>query len=219
MLKERQDYIKAKGFNLAGAGVTTSRDFNLDEYNNIRVGVRQLDDAVLNLGSYRKVKSYYGDKSFVLKAIYKHNYEMLREISDYFYEASGIYYRLCRYLAFLYRFDWYITPYIINKEITGNNKTVMNDFAKALMYLDNSEVKRICGDISLEVIKSGAYYGYILDFGNRFAIQKLPQTYCRSRYFSGTDPIVELNLQFFDSCFPKPQYKMKVLQMFPKEIQ
>ena len=46
----------------------------------------------------------------------------------------------------------------------------MNDFVKALIYLDNSEVKRICGDIALEVIKSGVFYGYILDFNDRFAI-------------------------------------------------
>ena len=97
-------------------------------------------------------------------------------------------------MAFLYRYDWYITPYIIKKDENNNNKTVLNDFAKALIYLDNSEVKRTCGDIALEVIKSGVYYGYIMDFNDRFALQKLPATYCRSRYFCGTDPIVELNL-------------------------
>ena len=156
----------------------------------MKVGVRQLDDAVLNLGQYRKVHSNYGDKQFILRAIYKHDYESLRNVSDYFYEASGIYYRLCRYLAFLYRYDWYITPYIIKKENKDSDKSVMNDFAKALIYLDNSEVKRVCGDIALEVVKSGAYYGLILDFNDCFSIQKLPPTYCRSRYFCGTDPTV-----------------------------
>jgi len=29
--------------------------------------------------------------------------------------------------------------------------------------LDNSYIKKICGDIALEVIKSGAYYGYITE--------------------------------------------------------
>ena len=105
-----------------------------------------------------------------MRAVYRHDYETLRNISDYFYESSGIYYRLCRYLATLYRYDWYITPYIIKKDDKDNNKSVMNDFVKALIYLDNSEVKRICGDIALEVIKSGVFYGYILDFNDRFAI-------------------------------------------------
>ncbi len=87
------------------------------------------------------------------------------------------------------------------------------------MYLDNSEVKRTCGDIALEVVKSGVYYGYIMDLGDRFALQKLPATYCRSRYFCGTDPIVELNLQFFDAYFTNPQHRLQVLKMFPKDVQ
>lgn len=58
-----------------------------------------------------------------------------------------------------------------------------------------------------------------MDFNDRFAIQKLPAAYCRSRYFCGTDPIVELNLQFFDAYFTNPQHKIQVLQMFPKEVQ
>ena len=58
-----------------------------------------------------------------------------------------------------------------------------------------------------------------MDFKDRFALQKLPATYCRSRYFCGTDPIVELNLQFFDAYFSNPQYRIQVLKMFPKDIQ
>ena len=172
----------------------------------MRVGLRSLDDAIVNLGTYKKVSSNYGDKAFILNAIYKHDYNTLREVSDYFYEASGIYYRLCRYLAFLYRYDWFVTPYAI--DIGDENKDkLLKDFAKVLSYMDNSEVKRTCGDIALEVIKSGVFYGYIMDFGDRFAIQKLPARYCRSRYFSGTEPIVELNLQFFDAYFSNPQYR------------
>ena len=58
-----------------------------------------------------------------------------------------------------------------------------------------------------------------MDFNDRFALQKLPATYCRSRYFCGTDPIVELNLQFFDAYFSNSQYRIQVLKMFPKDIQ
>jgi hypothetical protein len=36
---------------------------------------------------------------------------------------------------------------------------------------------------------------------------------------SGTTPVVELNLQFFDNYFSNPQYKIQVLKTFPKEIQ
>jgi len=36
----------------------------------------------------------------------------MREISNFFYKTSGIYSRLCRYMAYLYKYDWFITPYI-----------------------------------------------------------------------------------------------------------
>lgn len=193
-------------------------DFTPIDYAQMQVGLRRVDDALINLGSYRTVNSRYGDKNFVLRAIYEHNYDELREISNYFYEANGIYYRLCRHLAYLYRYDWYVTPFIIDAEKENQNK-VLKDFTSVLTYLDGSDVKRLCGDMALEVMRSGVYYGIIMDFGNRFGIQKLPAEYCRCRYYSGPDPIVELNLRFFDAYFTNPQYKIQVLKMFPVDVQ
>lgn len=184
----------------------------------MRIGLRSVDDVLINLGAYKKINPNYGDKKFVLNAIYKHDYKTLREISNYFYESSGIYYRLCKYLAFLYRFDWYVTPYVVDVNKEKEDK-VLKDFSKVLLYLDKSDVKRVCGNISLDIIKEGVYYGIIVDFGDRFAIQKLPANYCRSRFFSGPNPVVELNLQFFDAYFANPQYKVQILKTFPKEIQ
>lgn len=191
------------------------RDF-LD-FAKMKVGLRTVSDATMNLGNYTKINSNYGDKQFVLNAIYKQDYETLREISNYFYESSGIYYRLCRYLAFLYRYDWFVTPY--SEESKANQNKFLNDFNKVLRYLDKSNVKKLLGDIALEVIKMGCYYGYIMDFGESFSIQQLPARYCRSRYFCGSFPVIELNMQFFDDKFSNTQYRMKVLSLFPKEIQ
>ena len=184
----------------------------------MRIGMRNVDDALLNLSSYKKINPNYGNKNFVLKAIYQHDYNTLREISNYFYEANGIYYRLCRHLAYLYRYDWYVTPFIVNIEKEKEEK-ILIDFSKVLNYLDNSEIKRLCGDMALEVMRNGVYYGIVIDFGDKFGLQKLPANYCRSRFYSGSDPIVELNLQFFDDYFQDPQYKIKVLKMFPVDVQ
>lgn len=183
----------------------------------MRVGLRTINDSLINLGSFKKVNRNYGDKNFVLRAIYKRDYRTLREISDYFYESSGIYYRLCKYLAFLYRFDWYVTPYAT--DVSKDKDKLLKDFSKVLLYLDKSNVKRLCGNIALDIIKDGVYYGILVDFGDKFAIQKLPPTYCRSRYYSGTEPIVELNLQFFDTYFPNPSYKINILKTFPQDVQ
>lgn len=222
VIKDRQKEIKDKGFNLIDQGISYYGEqedpFEPRDFSKLRVGLRTVDNSLINLGTYKKVNPNYGDKRFILNAIYKHDYASLREISNYFFESSGIYYRLCKYLASIFRYDWYVTPFISDIDKEKENK-VLKDLSKVLLYLDKSNIKRLCGNIALEVIKEGVYYGYIADFQTSFAIQKLPATYCRSRYYSGVDPIVELNLQFFDAYFSNPAYKLKILKTFPEEIQ
>jgi hypothetical protein len=188
------------------------------------VGLKNLDDAIMNLSSHSKVNRNYGDKAFILNAMHRKDYETVREISNYFYEASGIYQRMCKYLALLYRYDWFVTPFQEKK--TGGSKEptaasgnkMLADFSKVLKYLDNSDVKRLFGNIALEVVKNGSYYGCIIDFNDKFSIQQLPSAYCRSRFTRGVDPVIELDMRFFDAYFPNVQYRLKVLSMFPKEI-
>lgn len=94
----------------------------------------------------------------------------------------------------------------------------MKDYYKVLLYLDKSDVKRVCNKISLAMVVDGAYYGMIVDFGERFGIQQLPASYCRSRFYSGIDPIVELNLQFFDYYFFNEYQRQQILKTFPKDV-
>lgn len=184
----------------------------------MRVGAKKLEDVLINVGNYKKVSSKYGDKTFILKAIQSKDYKTLREISNYFFEAGGIYYNLCNYLAKLYRYDWYVTPFVVDTEKEKEDK-ILKSFANVLTYLDNSEVKVVCEDAILDMIINGVYYGIILDFNDKFGLQDLPADYCRTRYTQGTLPIVELNLKFFDDCFTNVQYRIQVLKMFPKDIQ
>ena len=39
------------------------------DYAKMRVGIRTVDNALVNLGTYKKVNPNYGDKGFVLNAI------------------------------------------------------------------------------------------------------------------------------------------------------
>lgn len=169
MIKDRKSEIHAKGFNLAKGGVVRSEDETYEydpvDFSKVRVGLRTLTDATLDLGTYRKVSPELGSKTTVLRAIYDHDYDTLRKISEYFYESSGIYQRLCRHLATLYRYDWVVTPLIIDEKGENKNKE-LKEFATVLTYLDKSEVKRAAEEIALEVMKSGAFYGLILDQGD-----------------------------------------------------
>ena len=152
----------------------------------------------------------------VLQAIGERNLPLMREISNYFYNTNGIYSRVCDYYAFLYRYDWYLVPEIF--EDTVKEDKVLKDFNNILNFLDNSHIKKICGEIALSVIKNGAYYGYIVPSKTSLVLQELPINYCRTIYSIGDIPVVEFNMKFFDETFKDINYRMKVLKMFPEEF-
>lgn len=187
------------------------------EFAKMRVGAKTLDDAILNIGTLKKTNRRLTDKDAILRAINESDYAFMREVSNFFYESSGIYGRLCRYIAYLYRYDWYVTPYINNDKIKGDK--ILTEFNKVLNYVDALAIKKNSGDIALKVCKNGAYYGYIVDNGTRAVFQELPVPYCRSRYFSNGRPVVEFNVKFFDDSFRDVGARMNVLKSFPKEFQ
>lgn len=195
-------------------------DFGLRQdldFNRIKVGVKMLDDAVLNLGSYRYClhNHDYVNKSTVYRAIMDNDVEALRNISNFFYNLSGIYKKACEYIAFMYRYDWYVVPEIYDESV--KQEKVLKDFTRILNFLDESDIKQTCGQIALEVVKSGCFYGYIVPCATRLVIQQLPARYCRVRYNVGNHPAVEFNMRFFDT-FRDPAYRMKVLDLFPAEF-
>lgn len=194
-----QSDIHAKGFNL-----TSGRsEYAINgEYKQIRVnGVRQLEDATLTLGSYaslRRANVPVISKEEVMRALLSRDVEKLRWFSSIFYKTNGIYRRTCDYFAYLYRYDWYVTPEFIGQQDVSKSR-IEKDFYQALSYFDNSNIKKMCGEITLQVILDGAYYGYIVPSKKNIIIQQLPARFCRSRYRSNGMPAVEFNMQYFDT--------------------
>ena len=121
ILINRKEEIKKKGFAMTMNDTPDDAMFNshnLVDFSKIKVGAKILDDAILNLGTFKKIDARLGNKETVLRAIYNNDYETMREISDFFFKTSGIYARLCKYMANLYRYDWMVTPYI-NDEVAS----------------------------------------------------------------------------------------------------
>jgi hypothetical protein len=189
---------------------------DVTSYGKIKVGVKTLGDATLVLGNLMETNKNYASKPVILKALADQDVVTLRKISNYFYRTSGIYQRACNYFATMYRYDWYITPENVKDGVKPED--VLKDFSNILSYLDSSYIEKTCGDIALEVIRNGAYYGYITDSAKGLILQQLPADYCRSRYNIGNVPAVEFNMAFFDEKFPNLEYRMKVLKMFPAEF-
>ena len=216
----RKEEIKKKGFTIDLAIDTQddvySQTYMPIDFSKIKVGAKTLEDAVLDLGSLHKQNPRLADKKTILDAIDRNNYELMREISNYFYKTSGIYNRLCRYMAYMYRYDWMITPYI-NSDNVKEDK-ILDIFHKAITFLDNFEVKRYFGEVALKVIRNGCYYGYIISNGDKVQVQELSPNYCRSRFSVNGRPAIEFNMKWFDDKFRDANSKMKMLKLFPKEF-
>ena len=203
---DRQKEIHDKGFGMG----------NL-EFGKIKVGKKTLEDAALDLGALKQANKNYGNKAAVLKALANKDIATLREISNYYYRTNGIYFRICNYFAQMYRYDWYIVDEVYDDKV--DKEKINKEFRKALNFLDNSYIRKTCMDIALAVIKNGAYYGCVIPSTTGIIFQELPVNYCRSRYSVGHTPIIELNMKFFDEKFSDVSYRMRVLKMFPEDIQ
>ena len=188
-----------------------------NEFKKIKVGTKNLDDAILELGNLKKITTRipFSDKRELYKAIMINDYKTLREFSRFFYKTSGIYQRLCQYVSFMYRYDWYIVPEIFDD--TVKEEKVLKDFSKMLNFLDNSYIKKICGEMALKVLVDGCYFGYIVPSNDSVIIQELPIEYCRTRYSVRGMPAIEFNMAFFDT-FRDVNYRMRVLNLFPDEF-
>ena len=204
--------------------INSNDTINLDghyapiDFSKIKVGLQTLDDAVINdVSIFKRIDPRLADKDNILKAISRNDLSTMRDVSNFFYRVSGIYSRLCKYLAYMYRYDWMVTPYI-NDEKLKSDKKLLSNFYKILTYFDNSEIKELFGNIALKVVRFGCYYGYIIDNDNKMQIQELPIAYCRSRFSVGGRPAVEFNMKYFDDKFKDTNQKMRVLNLFPKEF-
>ena len=116
----------------------------------------------------------------------------------------------------MYRYDWYTVPEVYSDKV--NNDKIVKDFYESLRYLDDSYIKKLCGEIALNVIKFGCQYGYVVEAEHGFVIQELPIKYCRTRYNRGPLPAIEFDLSYFDAEFTDPVYRLRILKMFPKEF-
>lgn len=221
MINNRLEEIKKKGFSMARSREEIDKyqpDIPID-YSNINIGTRTLEDAVLRLGDLKRVDPRLADKQNVLRAIQQNDLATMREISNFFYRTSGIYNRLCRYLAYMYKYDWMVTPYINEeKDSSLTRRQAMSNFFQVLNRLDNFGVKSFFGEAALKVIRYGCYYGYVIKNKDRVQVQELPIKYCRSRFTVNGKPAVEFNMKYFDDAFQDATQKMKIIKMFPDEF-
>ena len=105
----RKEEIKKKGFKMSFTDSTSDSEaqngFIPVDFSKIKVGAKTLEDAILDLGNYQKVDKRLARREAILKSLYDNDYAEMREISKFYFETSGIYSRLCKYMAYMYRYD------------------------------------------------------------------------------------------------------------------
>lgn len=192
---------------------------NSTYYNQIKVGGKSLkDDAFLDVDAVQTIKNNKPiKKDLVIKVINSKDLNQARVISDYFYNKSGIYERLIKYMAHFFRYDFFVTPVQYDKTVSQSK--IVEGWYKACLFLENSKLKKHLSEIAVKVIKNGCFYGYRLIQKDREFIQELPIGYCRSRYNYNGKPAVEFNVKYFDDSFADNDYRLRVVKLFPKEIQ
>ncbi len=173
------------------------------------------DAASPAIGDYRAMGRTIFTKRIVVKALEERDIEKIRHISRHFNAVSGVYSRACKYLAYLPTYDYTLTPNITKYH---SRERLMEDFTKALRFIDSLNLKTKLSEISLSVVVEGAYYGYIKVQGNRAVVQDLPIDFCRSHYKINGIPVVEFNLDYFDKNFKNIEMKKAVLRNMPQEI-
>ena len=186
------------------------------DFSKVRVGLKSLADATLKLGDLQKINPSLAKKQSVLRAIHYGDSEKMRDISNYFYKISGIYQRLCRYMAYMYRYDWVVTPYY-SKQMKHDK--LLDGFHKVLAYLDKFEAKKFFGNVALKVVKNGCYYGYLIAQNGTVVVQELPVKYCRSRFAVNGQPAIEFNMKYFNDMFTDAEQRARMLKVFPSEFE
>lgn len=213
---ERQKIIHDKGFVM-----TSNNRGQVVDYAQVRIGNgphKKASDVSVNLQTaLSAVDSAYTDKQVILTAIRDKDAATMREISDFYFETSGVYKRAVEYLAKLYRYDYYLVPHISRNGETDKKK-VLKIFDEALNFIENSSLRKLFSSKALEVIKYGCYYGYRIESKEKIILQDLPVEYCRSKYFINGKPTVEFNMKFFDDKFRDSGYRQKILDIFPPDF-
>jgi len=92
---------------LLSSSPVTKSDRPSYDFNKLRIsGTTYHNDVTIDV---KKINERRAKKSMLRerleRALEQGNINEMREISNYFFTKSGIYSRLCRYMAFLYRYD------------------------------------------------------------------------------------------------------------------
>ena len=152
----------------------------------------------------------------VSRIISSGDHARIREVSNYFYKASGIYRRIIWFFSAMFNFDNIIIPRL--KSQSAPRVQIMKDMQKGMDFLDSLSLKTLLTEITFFVVRDGAYYSYLRDDLKEPVIQQLPVNYCRSKHKSKGRYVVEFDITYFEREYLTTEDRNNALKMFPREF-
>lgn len=198
-----------------------ARDFGLLKVRKMQVKQAQVINSVSESKSQTSYNFRTMDHSRMIKITQETDMKAIRALSKYFYQTNGIYARAVRYLADIYKYDFVLYPNLdLDLDVTDEfSEKILKKFNQLLEHFDNSSIQLMSRKWAITVCIEGVYYGYICDdISDKLVIQDLPVDYCRSRFLHRGIPLVEFNVQYFDKVTSDPEYRKKLLSLFPDEF-
>lgn len=194
----------------------TEEKKTIPAYDREMIQYEKLSEGVYAL-SYKtqSVRAKY-TKDQIDTYIENNNVDKLREVSNYFFLASGQYRGLVQYLSNILTFDYLIIPKIKKSDVLKSDR-FDRDYQYILDYTDNSYIEETERFITFITLLDGVFYGYERQIDNIVSVQQLPPQYCRSKYKVNGTFGVEFDLRFFD-MYRDTELKMKLFEMFPNEF-
>lgn len=182
----------------------------LYRYEMIKEGVYTID---LN-GLVSDTSAYTADQ--ITSALKNKDVETLREVSRYFYVASGEYRRMVDYLGNIHTHRNLISPRIASSFTDLNKFTEYHD--KIMDYAAKARIEHTCSFINEMVVRDGVFYGYEREMPDgSIVLQELPTDYCRSQYLINGKYAVEFNVKYFDT-YRNANEKLQVFNSMPSEF-
>lgn len=141
-------------------------------------------------------------------------------LSEYFFATNGLYKRIIVHYATFLMYAWLLVPSVKN---VGKNKIsdpkISKRYYDAADFCTNFQISRKCALFARDILVKGAYYGLVIEKGEKVVILDLPFDYCRSRFKNDQDiDIIEFNLDFFKKI-RDDKARQKILDSYPKIIQ
>ena len=141
-------------------------------------------------------------------------------LSRVFFEVSQIYKRLIIYYASLLNYDGILVP-LTNEDKHLSEVAVQKKYFQAIDYIDNLNLPNLFFDISLRVLRDGAYRGVITKLDKTgFTKLELPLAYTRVRFKHPTgEDILEFDVTYFNQFKNSPDSNLEaILRGYPDEI-